>query len=255
MRVMIIGGGGREAALAWKVKQSPLVDALFCVPGNAGTAAIAENLPEDVMAIPRMVALAKEHHIDLTIVGPEAPLAAGLVDVFLAEGLTVFGPTKDAAAIETSKVFFKQFMVAHDIPTAAYSVFEDITAANRFSNSAVLGPVVSQPDLNESAISSTSSLPTLDLLKKRKSSLSGFPPSIASFDTATSLELHVVWLFVFFQRLKSANLCNLRTESDSAASPHRNISPKILALKVNPINRVVCPLKRILLGRAYGRNT
>jgi len=129
MRVMIIGGGGREHALAWKVKQSPLIDALFCVPGNAGTTAIAENLPEDVMAVPKIVALAKDHHIDLTIVGPEAPLAAGLVDAFLAEGLTAFGPTRNAAAIETSKVFSKQFMVSCGIPTAAYSVFDDFTAA------------------------------------------------------------------------------------------------------------------------------
>ena len=129
MRVMIVGGGGREHALAWKVKQSPLVDALFCVPGNAGTAAIAENLPQDVMDVPKILALAKNHRIDLTIVGPEAPLAAGLADAFLAEGLPVFGPTKDAAAIETSKVFSKQFMVAHGIPTADYSIFEDITTA------------------------------------------------------------------------------------------------------------------------------
>jgi len=129
MRVMIVGGGGREHALAWKVGQSPLVKTLFCVPGNAGTAAIAENLPGDVMDVSSIVGLAKEHHIDLTVVGPEAPLAGGLADSFLAEGLAVFGPTKNAAAIETSKVFSKQFMVTHGIPTADYFVFEDISAA------------------------------------------------------------------------------------------------------------------------------
>ncbi len=126
MRVMIVGGGGREHALAWKIEQSPLVHALFCVPG---TAAIAENLPGNVMDTPGIVALAKEHRIDLTVVGPEAPLAAGLADALQSEGLTVFGPTKDAAAIETSKVFAKRLMVKHGIRTAGFSVFENFKKA------------------------------------------------------------------------------------------------------------------------------
>ena len=129
MRVMIVGGGGREHALAWKVRQSPLLGALFCVPGNAGTAAIAENLPGDVMDVPSVVALAKRHRIDLTIIGPEAPLAAGLSDALQSQGLAVFGPTKAAAAIESSKLFAKGFMVKHGIRTATYSAFENPGAA------------------------------------------------------------------------------------------------------------------------------
>ena len=130
MRVMIVGGGGREHALAWKVEQSPLLDALFCVPGNAGTAAIAENLPGDVMDVPSVAALAKRHRIDLTIIGPEAPLAAGLSDALQSEGLAVFGPTKAAAAIESSKLFAKGFMVKHGIRTSGYAAFENPGAAS-----------------------------------------------------------------------------------------------------------------------------
>ncbi len=145
MRVMIVGGGGREHALAWKIKQRALVHALFCVPGNAGTASIAENLPGDVMNVPGIVTLAKEHRIDLTVVGPEAPLAAGLADALHSDGLTVFGPTKDAAAIETSKVFAKQFMVKHGIRTAGHSVFEDFRKALFYTQNKEL-PVVIKTD-------------------------------------------------------------------------------------------------------------
>ncbi|MCD6328244.1 phosphoribosylamine--glycine ligase [bacterium] len=129
MRVMVVGGGGREHAIAWKVKQSPLVDQVFCVPGNAGTAGLGENLPGDPGDIPRMVAIAKDKRVDLTIVGPEAPLAAGIADAFLNEGLSVFGPSKAAAQIESSKLFAKRFMKKHGMPCASYSAFEDYDEA------------------------------------------------------------------------------------------------------------------------------
>ncbi|HUT02809.1 MAG TPA: phosphoribosylamine--glycine ligase [bacterium] len=145
MRVMIVGGGGREHAIAWKVRQSPLVDELFCVPGNAGTEAIARNLPEDAANIQGIVSLAQEHRIDLTIIGPEAPLAMGLSDALQSEGLTVFGPTKEAAAIESSKVFAKQFMADCGIPTPSYWVFDDFRNAISFVDEKGL-PVVIKAD-------------------------------------------------------------------------------------------------------------
>ncbi|MBN2209605.1 MAG: phosphoribosylamine--glycine ligase [Candidatus Coatesbacteria bacterium] len=145
MRVMIAGSGGREHALAWKVKQSPLVGALFCVPGNAGTAAIAENVPGDVTDIPSMVALAKRHRIDLTIIGPEAPLAAGLSDALQSGGLAVFGPTKAAAAIESSKLFAKGLMAKHGIRMAAHAAFEEPGAASSYIRKRGL-PVVIKAD-------------------------------------------------------------------------------------------------------------
>ncbi|RLC46256.1 MAG: phosphoribosylamine--glycine ligase [Candidatus Coatesbacteria bacterium] len=145
MRVMIVGGGGREHALAWKVTQSPLVDEVFCVPGNAGTAAIARNIPADAADIPGIVSLAQEHRIDLTIVGPEAPLAKGLSNALQSEGLAVFGPTKDAARIESSKVFAKNLMAEYAIPTASYWVFDDFRNAISFVDEKGL-PVVIKAD-------------------------------------------------------------------------------------------------------------
>ena len=145
MRVMIVGGGGREHAIAWKVTQSPLVDNVFCVPGNAGTAAIARNLPKDAGDVQGIVALAKEHRIDLTIVGPEAPLAMGLSDALQSEGLTVFGPTRKAARIESSKVFAKELMTECGIPTASYWVFDDFRNAMSFIDERGL-PIVIKAD-------------------------------------------------------------------------------------------------------------
>jgi len=129
MRVLVIGGGGREHALAWKLRQSPLLgDArdLLCVPGNAGTAGLATCIPEPsggLSDISGLADLAREHRIDLTVVGPEMPLTLGLVDEFAGRGLKVFGATRAAARIEGSKVFAKQFMARHQIPTAAFETF------------------------------------------------------------------------------------------------------------------------------------
>lgn len=132
MRLLVVGGGGREHALAWKLKQSPRVAQLFCAPGNAGTAELGENvalLPNDVDGLR---AFAKEKRIDLTVVGPDDPLAAGIVDEFKAEKLRVFGPAKAAARLESSKVFAKQVMRCSGVPTAMAGVFDDIKKACRF---------------------------------------------------------------------------------------------------------------------------
>lgn len=134
-RVLIVGSGGREHALAWKLAQSPQVSELFVAPGNAGTAEVATNVAIDAMDLDGLVTFAVEEQIDLTVVGPEAPLAAGLVDRMQRQGLAVFGPTKAAAQLEASKVFAKDFMAAHGIPTASFATFADFDAAVHYVSS------------------------------------------------------------------------------------------------------------------------
>jgi phosphoribosylamine--glycine ligase len=132
LNVLVIGGGGREHALAWKIAQSPRVAKVFAAPGNAGTALEPGVRNVAVTAIPDLVALAKTEHVSLTVVGPEAPLAAGVVDAFRTAGLRIFGPTRAAAQLESSKDFAKAFMTRHHIPTAAYRSFTDAAAAHAY---------------------------------------------------------------------------------------------------------------------------
>ena len=131
MKVLIIGGGGREHALAWKAAQSPLVNQVFVAPGNAGTALEnnIENVDINAEDIPALLIYAKKNQIDLTIVGPEAALVEGIVDVFNENGLKIFGPTKAAAQLEGSKAFTKDFLERHKIPTAFYGNFTEIEPA------------------------------------------------------------------------------------------------------------------------------
>ena len=131
MKILVIGGGGREHALAWKAAQSPLVDKVFVAPGNAGTALEPnlENVAISVDDIPALVSFAKENEIGLTIVGPEAPLVAGVVDAFTAAGLKCFGPTQGAAQLEGSKSFTKDFLARHHIPTGEYRTFTEVEPA------------------------------------------------------------------------------------------------------------------------------
>lgn len=147
MKVMVIGGGGREHALAWKASQSPLVSKVFVAPGNAGTAR-EEQLTNIAIAaddIEGLKAFALSEQVDLTIVGPEAPLAKGVVDEFRAAGLAIFGPTKAAAQLESSKAFAKDFLARHHIPTAAYQTFSEIEPAKAYVNK--LGtPIVIKAD-------------------------------------------------------------------------------------------------------------
>jgi phosphoribosylamine---glycine ligase len=134
MKVLVIGGGGREHALAWKAAQSPKVSQVFVAPGNAGTA-LESTLTNVAIAaddVPALLAFAKAEQIALTIVGPEAPLARGVVDAFRADGLAIFGPTKGAAQLESSKAFAKDFLARHQIPTATYQTFTDISDAKAF---------------------------------------------------------------------------------------------------------------------------
>ena len=127
MKILIVGSGGREHALAWKARQSPKVDKVFVAPGNAGTALETgvENVAIAATDIPGLMAFAKTQHISLTIIGPEVPLTMGIVDCFQQAGLRCFGPTAKAAQLEGSKNFCKAFMVRHNIPTAKYQSFTD----------------------------------------------------------------------------------------------------------------------------------
>ncbi len=122
MKVLIIGSGGREHALAWKLRQSPRISQLYCAPGNGGIGADAECVPADVKSVPSLLALAGQIKPDLTVIGPELPLTLGIVDEFSSRGFKVFGPTRAAAQLESSKSFAKQFMQRHHIPTAHYAI-------------------------------------------------------------------------------------------------------------------------------------
>jgi phosphoribosylamine--glycine ligase len=132
MKLLVIGGGGREHALAWKLAQSPRVQKVFVAPGNGGTA--TENGVENaaISEIPALIAFAKKEKIHITVVGPEAPLAAGVVDAFRDAGLKIFGPTRAAAQLESSKDFAKSFMARHKIPTALHKTFTDAAEAKAF---------------------------------------------------------------------------------------------------------------------------
>jgi len=125
----VIGSGGREHALAWKLKQSPLVDRIFCAPGNAGTALVGENVPIGPSDLAALVRFAKGNAVDLTVVGPDDPLALGVVDLFNAQGMRVFGPNKTAAKLESSKIFAKELMRRNKIPTATAQTFTDSNEA------------------------------------------------------------------------------------------------------------------------------
>src|SRR3989338_11229591 len=147
MKILVIGGGGREHALAWKAAQSPKVKRVFVAPGNAGTAhePKCENIPVQAEDVNGLLKFAQTNKIDLTIVGPEIPLVLGVVDRFKATGLRCFGPTKDAAQLEGSKAFAKDFLARHRIPTAAYGNFTDVEAAVAYTKK-VGAPIVVKAD-------------------------------------------------------------------------------------------------------------
>ncbi|WP_018608525.1 phosphoribosylamine--glycine ligase [Uliginosibacterium gangwonense] len=132
MKILVIGSGGREHALAWKLAQSERIQKVYVAPGNAGTAHEPGLQNVAANSIPEWIELVKKESIGLTVVGPEAPLAAGVVDAFRAEGLPIFGPTKACAQLESSKDFAKQFLVRHNIPTAKYQTFSDAAAAHAY---------------------------------------------------------------------------------------------------------------------------
>ncbi len=145
MKILVVGSGGREHALAWKLQQSPRVTQIFCAPGNAGTAQVGENVPVAANDLPGLLRFAREARIDLTVIGPDDPLAAGVVDLFLSAGLRVFGPTKSAARLESSKIFAKELMRKFHIPTALAGSFESSEEALYFCERLQL-PIVIKAD-------------------------------------------------------------------------------------------------------------
>jgi phosphoribosylamine--glycine ligase len=144
VRVLVLGGGGREHALAWKIAQSPTTTGLYCAPGNSGTAAISQNLRLQPADAAEVVAAARGHRIDLVVVGPEAPLVAGVADALAAAGIAVFGPGREAANLEGSKAFAKEVMAAAGVPTAHHRTFDDPKAAE--AAAAAGGPIVVKAD-------------------------------------------------------------------------------------------------------------
>ncbi|MDD3529391.1 MAG: ATP-grasp domain-containing protein, partial [Gallionellaceae bacterium] len=132
MKLLVIGSGGREHALAWKLAQGPRIQKVYVAPGNGGTAREEGLVNVAITAIPDLIAFARANDVAFTVVGPEAPLAAGVVDAFRAAGLRIFGPVQVAAQLESSKDFAKQFMVRHGIPTARYQTFTDPEAAHAY---------------------------------------------------------------------------------------------------------------------------
>jgi len=129
MRILVIGSGGREHALVWKIAQSKLADKIFCAPGNAGISKDAECIDINSDDIPQLLDFAKKEKINFTVVGPEAPLDKGIVDEFTKYGLNIFGPNKDAARLESSKAFAKEIMKEFDVPTAPFAIFDDAAEA------------------------------------------------------------------------------------------------------------------------------
>ena len=145
MKVLVVGSGGREHAICWKLSKSPKVDKIYCAPGNAGIAELAECVDIKAMEFEKLVAFAKENSIDLTVIGMDAPLVGGVVDVFEAEGLRVFGPRKNAAILEGSKAFSKDLMKKYSIPTAAYETFTSAKEAKKYLETAEY-PIVLKAD-------------------------------------------------------------------------------------------------------------
>ena len=145
MKVLIVGSGGREHAIAMSVAKSSRVEKIYCAPGNGGIGQVAECVPIGAMEFEKLADFAEEHNIDFTIIGMDDPLVGGVVDVFEARGLKVFGPRKNAAILEGSKAFSKDLMKKYHIPTAAYEVFDDAKKALEYLESAKM-PIVLKAD-------------------------------------------------------------------------------------------------------------
>jgi len=146
MKVLVVGGGGREHTLAWKIARSPKVSKVYCAPGNAGTAEIAENIDIKVDDINGLLEFAKKESVDLTVVGPELPLVLGVVDVFEESGLKIFGPSKGAAELEGSKVFMNDVLKMAGVPTASFKVFNDEDSAVSYLHNVQTFPIVVKAD-------------------------------------------------------------------------------------------------------------
>jgi phosphoribosylamine--glycine ligase len=198
MKILVIGSGGREHALTWKLRQSPHTDRIFCAPGNAGTAEIAENIAIPASHLEALVRFARENRIDLAVVGPDDPLAAGIVDLFVAEKLRAFGPTRSAARIESSKVFAKELMRTRKIPTAEARTFSEPNEALDYCGQ-VKFPVVIKADglaLGKGVIVATNAATaksTIDeMMNQRRFGDAGRRVVIEQFLRGTECSLHAL---------------------------------------------------------------
>lgn len=198
MKILVIGSGGREHALAWKLRQSPHTDRIFCAPGNAGTGEIADNVLIPANDLQALARFAKDNRVNLTVVGPDDPLAAGIIDLFKAEKLRGFGPDKSAARIESSKIFAKELMRAHNIPTAEARTFSDISEALRHCERLKF-PVVIKADglaLGKGVIIATDAdmaRTTIDeMMNQRRFGAAGQRVVIEEFLRGTECSLHAL---------------------------------------------------------------
>ena len=224
MKVLIVGGGAREHALAWKLQQSPLVEAIFCAPGNAGTEEVGENvplLPNDSAGLRKF---ARENQIGLTVVGPDDPLAAGLVDQFQEDKLRIFGPGKAAARLESSKVFAKQLMRSTGVLTAMAGVFDDSRKACRFSEK-LHYPVVIKADglaagkgvvIAPDAASAMEAI--ADMIDRRRFGAAGAQVLIEEFLEGWECSLHVLVAGERYQLLGTA--CDHKRLKDGNEGPN-----------------------------------
>jgi phosphoribosylamine--glycine ligase len=198
VKILVIGSGGREHALAWKLKQSHEIDQLFCAPGNAGTTQLAENIAVGASDLSGLARFAKQNHVDLTVVGPDDPLAAGIVDLFQQQGLRIFGPNKSATRLESSKIFAKELMRAANIPTARAQTFYDATAAHWYCGQTNF-PVVIKADglaLGKGVVIAPTEIAarsTIDvMMKQRKFGEAGMRVLIEECLTGTECSLHAL---------------------------------------------------------------
>jgi phosphoribosylamine--glycine ligase len=198
MKILVIGSGGREHALAWKLRQSPHAERIFCAPGNGGTVEIAESVAIPASDLEALARFAKENRVDLTVVGPDDPLAAGIVDLFAAEKLRAFGPTKSAARIESSKIFAKDLMRGQKIPTAKARTFSDSSEALRYCEGSNF-PVVIKADglalgkgVTIAANAATAQSTIDEMMNQRRFGDAGRRVVIEEFLRGTECSLHVL---------------------------------------------------------------
>lgn len=198
MKILVIGSGGREHALAWKLAQSPRVEQIFCAPGNAGTGAFAQNVSISATDIPALVAFAEKEAIDLTVVGPDDTLALGVADAFAEKGLRIFGPVAAAARLESSKSFAKDFMQRHGIPTAEYQEFTDSRAAREYCAAAKY-PLVIKADglaLGKGVIIAATAEEAIEaivrIMDKREFGVAGDRIVVEEFLTGVECSIHAL---------------------------------------------------------------
>lgn len=210
MKVLIVGSGGREHALAWKLTQSPELDQLFIAPGNVGTASLGENVAIGASDLSGLARFAKQNHVDLTVIGPDDALAMGVVDLFQEQGLRIFGPNKSAARLESSKIFAKELMRTANIPTARAQTFYDATAAHWYCGQTQF-PIVIKADglaLGKGVViapNETSARSTIDvMMKERKFGEAGLRVLIEECLTGVECSLHALVDGEHFRLLQTA---------------------------------------------------